>query len=227
MTKGTLIIHVGLPKTATTFLKKNIFSAIKNANYMSKLDFGTKLYDDKVNIVSAEHMSGEMFTQGNSDKRFIIADRLKLCFPDAKIIVGIRGSTSWLHSLYSQYVKEGGVYCYNDWYLKLFDEQYLNYGVYINYLKKLFKDVHIYQFEELKKDVCRSVKDMCDFIGVSVPCFENKKYNVSLSDRQLGVLRLLNRMFRSRQNPDGYLPRHKKWNVRYLVMTLAKYRMIK
>ena len=109
-----IVIHVGLHKTGTSFLQAEIFPKIKNVNYIGMLRYGSKIYEDKLNIISDEELSvnphlppchGNYFDSG---QRNVIAERLQSIFPNAKIILGIRNKDTWLRSVYSQYVKGGG-----------------------------------------------------------------------------------------------------------------------
>ena len=134
---ANIIIHVGLHKTGTSFLQAEIFPRIKNVNYIGMLKYGTKIYDDKLNIISDEELSvnphlppchSDYFDSG---QRYVIAERLHSIFPDAKIILGIRNKDSWLRSVYSQYVKGGGVHDFDSFVANVFDHRFLDFDSYI------------------------------------------------------------------------------------------------
>lgn len=120
----SVFIHIGLPRTATTFFQQNIFSQLKEfeffgvetANYnehFNKLQFADdSLYDqigidqikekwvkDKI-ILSNENFSGQSLYL-NHVNRSLIAHRLKAAFPDAKILIVLRNQIELLTSLYS------------------------------------------------------------------------------------------------------------------------------
>lgn len=57
-------------------------------------------------MISHENLSGNP-AYGHYDFERIAA-RIAACFPDARILIGIREQVSMLHSLYLQYVAEGG-----------------------------------------------------------------------------------------------------------------------
>lgn len=122
------IIHVGLHKTATTFLQENVWPTIRGYTYLSRpytqhnSAFNQLQYADetlykkdlvlkelehiKANhlLISDESFSGkpEYFSYLN---RTIIAKRLKELFPEAEIILFLRDQKDILLSHYNSYIK--------------------------------------------------------------------------------------------------------------------------
>ena len=221
---ANIVIHVGLHKTGTTFLQYEIFSKLKNTNCTFLLKYETKIYDDKINIISDEELSVNPFTPTyhrehlDCDYRFVIADRLHSIFPDAKIILGIRDKESWVRSIYSQYVKSGGIYSFDIFRKDIFDESFLDFDAYIKCLKGLFDEVFVYHLEDLKKDNDSFVKNICDFIGAEVPDYESTIYENKLSKRQIKMALFLNRFFASDFNPKrGIIPWTPYSNPRFII----------
>ena len=56
----SMIVHVGLHKTGTTFLQREIFPKIKNVNYNRDV-FWVKNYKNKINVISNEWLSGQPY----------------------------------------------------------------------------------------------------------------------------------------------------------------------
>ena len=54
------------------------------------------------------------------------------------------------------------------------------------------------------------VKEICDFIGVETPEIEKeaykRKWNVGYTEKQIKIARKLNKIFKTRFNPDGIIP---------------------
>ncbi len=120
-------IHVGLPKTATTFLQEKIFPRLSNITLISRpytqqskalnqLQYADDCYYDSEEIkkeigkiaaskilISDEIFCGIKFTINRS----LIVRRLKEVFPQAEIIIFLRGQQSLLMSSYNQAVKMG------------------------------------------------------------------------------------------------------------------------
>lgn len=219
-----IVIHLGLHKTGTSFLQAEVFQRIKNVNYIGMLRYGTKIYDNKLNIISDEELSVNPHLppcHGNyldSEQRTVIAKRLHSIFPEAKIILGIRNKDTWLRSVYSQYVKGGGVHNFDSFVSNVFDHHFLDFESYIDCLKGLFNEVLIYRFEDLKQDPNSFVSNICDFIGVDAPPFKNKIYEKGWSERQISLGLFLNRFFYSEYNPGGgFFIRTRIFNPRLLI----------
>ena len=199
-----IFIHVGLHKTGTTFLQREIFP---------------KLQSDKIRIISNEALSGIPHQPvHHADglgyfERYQLADYIHFRFPDARIIVGLREKKSWVFSCYCQYVKTGGFLCFDDWRRDVFYEKYLDFDGYVDYLRSCFPSVYVYYFEDLQRDVNSFVKGLCDFIGVDVPVFENRFYNVGWNTRQLWLGRFLNRYWRRFVLPRFLIERLNKKGV--------------
>lgn len=199
-----VFIHFGLMKTATKFLQKEVFPKYENVNLVRNPNLYMKIYDDKLNIISNEDLSGiACLPIEDPEDRYRIADRMHAMFPDAKAIIGIRDKKSWVRSVYSEYLRNGGIYDFKTYQNKLFKKGFLEFEKYIDYLNKTFKDVYVYKFEDLKKDDNKFVKDICKFIGVEAPPFENVHRRVGYSDFQVKIIRFLNRLFITDLNDQG------------------------
>jgi len=203
-----VFLHVGMHKTATTFLQVGIFPNIKDVNHIHKFELGSKLYEDKLNIISNEGFSGKSYHPfTDAEERYTKADRLKAMFPEAKILIGIRKPNSWKKSLYSQYIKRGGILKFEQWEDNV-DPLYFDNFSYIKYLKELFGEdnVYVYKFEDLKENHHKFVLGICGFLGVDVPEYENKRFQIGFTPGQKETMRKLNRIFHSKQNPKGIFP---------------------
>lgn len=129
-------IHLGLHKTATTFLQKYFFKIYsKECGYIdirkktplfleyilhsNDLDFDytkaqelfkNEAYRDKnsskIITLSDEQFCGSPWNNAKDRKRYL--DRLNSVFSDAKYIIVFRRQEDIVHSLYLQYIKSGG-----------------------------------------------------------------------------------------------------------------------
>jgi hypothetical protein len=206
-----IFIHVGLHKTGTTFLQKNVFQNIKNVNYFNHnsnlFDFlSFSLKKDKINLISHENFSASPIYQDAGNIRFIIAEKLNILFPNAKIIIGTREIDSWLQSMYRQTIKNGNHKNFIEWKNNL-EKDYWNIQKYIDHLKELFPEVYEYKMKDLKKNNEKIIGEICEFMGVEVPHYNVEIINKSLNEKQVKVLRFMNSFFKSRYNPNGKIPR--------------------
>ena len=136
MKNSKILIHVGLPKTASTYLQDNVFPRLNNIAYIGRpytqenYAFNTLQYADNslyassairkeidnienemakgdTILISDELLSGFAFY--NFINRGIIAERLSQIIPHAEIILFLRGQMHLIMSLYNQFVKMGWV----------------------------------------------------------------------------------------------------------------------
>lgn len=173
------IIHIGFPKTGTTWFQQQLFPNLSNVNYINKqttnkliinvpaLEFKkekiTAVFDDLKTscplLLSSEKIVGT-FNRGWMNGYFPKqnAQKLKDIFEQAEIIVFLRRQQDAISSAYQQYVKNGGNYSI-DRYIHntstgLFHPDHLKYHLILDYYADLFgiKNLHIYLFEEFKND---------------------------------------------------------------------------
>ena len=201
MANGNVFIHVGLPKTATTYLQKFVFPQIKGINYFSPAYVSMPNYilsieaDERPILISDEHLSSHYFLDEKGWKcgsRFTIANRLKKLFPDANIIIVIRNKDDWARSLYIQYLKSPyrPNITFDEFKENLEKTGAIDFESYIEFLKENFNDVLVLNYEELKSDPKNFVKKICDFMKVDMPDhIEQRKTNVRLNLTQLSFIR--------------------------------------
>ena len=235
-------IHVGLQKTATTFFQTKIFPFLRDTVCLSRpytqenLAFNKLQYADntlynpqdikseiekiesKQIIISDEQLSG--IPNCNYINRSLIADRLSYVYPEAEIILFLRGQKDILLSLYNQAVKVGrtqlpineyiyfpgaknrsslGGRYFNNWYLNIHPDHFLYYELIKMYFKK-FARVHIFLYEEFRDNPVNVIKRILDILNENLndnidlldPNFFLKPVNSKLSDRKLETIRYEN-----------------------------------
>ena len=130
-----LLVHIGFPKTATTWLQNSVFNnndlgflcpwgnrcglaidhfvnanpyVFNPKNVSEYFNFSTSNIQDKCYVISEETLLGDPAKGRYWGK--IVADRLFDTFPKAKILICIREQKSYILSAYKEYVRNGGVY---------------------------------------------------------------------------------------------------------------------
>jgi hypothetical protein len=129
-----ILFHIGYHKTASTFLQDKLFSSephgfvrlseryrFINKHFIAANSFHqlsgeiisrvndeatTAAKQQRTLVVSHERLSGYP-ASGGFDSR-LIADRIHSGFPRARILIVIREQKSFIRSMYSQYVTDGG-----------------------------------------------------------------------------------------------------------------------
>ena len=194
-----VVIHTGFLKCGSTFLQKEVFPKIKNVQMLHKsLGLTYQLFPDKINILSKESFCASHVT----------TERLHRLFPNAKVIVILRNKEDLKKSTYTTYLKHGGVLTFDE-YLELNKDEFkqlLDFDAYLKHVRSLFSDVYVDYLENLKKDNYTFVKGICDFIGVDVPKYNNKRHNINLTKKQTKLCLHLNHLFNNpNYNDNGFL----------------------
>jgi hypothetical protein len=172
-----IILHIGIPRTGTTFLQDSVFPNIDDINIVNFYGYKGLIHDvlarreiQKI-LIDIESFDTELayneinkfiiegkfnlITNENiyckmfkkDDKRFEKIDKIKEIFPKAKIIFGTRNSDDLLLSWYKKYVVNGGVLSYSDFIKEHINMDKINYEKYIEYLKKLFGKENVYIYK--------------------------------------------------------------------------------
>ena len=188
--KKKLIIHIGLHKTGSSFLQHCVFPKLKGVNYIYKPEnpLFAPILASRINLMSDEEISMSM---PHKQGKFKGLWELQKQYPDAKIIIGIRKHGSWFYSCYAQYIKTGGYLNQDRYYLKY---PHISPEEYYLLLKTMWKNIYIYWHEDLINNRATIVRGICEFIGVPVPEYNNRKINVSL--KHVEYWRWINRIFR-------------------------------
>ncbi|MPS67127.1 MULTISPECIES: sulfotransferase [unclassified Novosphingobium] len=196
------LVHIGFHKTASTLLQNALFARpdlgferLENDRHHVQLDFVKQgAFDgpspDRIEsyrrrareaqrrgntlVVSHERLSGYPGSAGFDAP--LIADRLKECLPDARILVFIREQRSMIFSYYLQYISDGGSLSFNrlatplQWTLYRkpeFDFRTFAYIQCIEYYRRLFgpESVLVLPYEALRTDpgrVAREISQFCE-----------------------------------------------------------------
>jgi hypothetical protein len=225
---GKLInkIHVGYPKTATTYLQKHIFTQLINHEFIDHPQFvQTGLFDllwrseravnyeeiysyynNRSFFISFEEILGPTF-QGS-----IIMDEMPLRLKkalksDLKILITIRRQDSLIKSIYYQYIHLGGTlrlknYLESNTYghNRIELEAYNFLETYERYAEIFGKEnITVIPYELLKADKSKFGKAIELFFENETLDFNyHKVENRSLGGAQLTVLRLLNHFLKTR-----------------------------
>ena len=124
------IIHIGYPKTASSWLQEEFFPKIENCTMIPRKKIQHYFLDPGAFEFNVENVKKEF--QAEKDKHLLLSDELLLgrlrpggvkgfvtkevanrlysVFPDAHIILFIRNQVDMIASTYLQYVRSGGNY---------------------------------------------------------------------------------------------------------------------
>ena len=236
---GKVIFHIGYHKCGSTYLQKKIFPNISNVEYVDR-----RLYSNSINdyfngsfipilermggiarqkkgcniIFSFEELLGNFHNVGmNGYMTQSLSEQIAKKFPDAEVVVVIRNQLNVLPSLYSQFVKEGGVCGFrrfldlgsSPWLFRrpAFQLEYLKYDLMIDRLRGIFDNrLHVYLAEDLFDEIEGALDEMLllfsDSASLKKPVRNNPE-NKSPSSLELQLMRTLNFIFGGDADPHG------------------------
>lgn len=189
-----IYIHLGLPRTGTTFLQRNVFPKL-DLHYVSKPGaiMGGRFKDvlsmkGKV-LLSNENWSGTLYRDTHYE-RYATLQYFYDTYPNAHIMIGTRNPQSWLKSVQNnQFKKEPRTP------LDEYDKEMLNFDTYIKTIQTFFDDVFIYNYEDFKKDNKLWVKKICEWLEVPVPNdIVYKIVNKSWSKQQIMLVHFIKKV---------------------------------
>lgn len=189
------VVHLGLHKTATTFLQTRFFPGLAGIRYVP-LRTGRPAFLDAVLradalefdparalaaldppagdgpvVISDEQFYGLVWN--GAEARGTTAERLARIFPGGRVILVLRNQPEQLQSLYLQYVKTGGTASPADFLsskrhpLRL-SPAYFRYASYVEHLRRLFGEpnVCVLLYEDMRADQEAFLGRLCEFLGV-------------------------------------------------------------
>ncbi|MDH5610014.1 MAG: sulfotransferase domain-containing protein [Cyclobacteriaceae bacterium] len=213
--KPSIYFHVGLERTATTFLQRNVFPHFNGVHYIPKKQY--RVADE----IMQQNGDGPFFISHEFDRGFedeII--RFAGRYPHTKTIIVLRPHTGWLVSQYKRYLKNG----YNGSFETFFDldndqgiirHASLSYSGKIDLLTRSFHTPPlVLLYPDIQKDPKMIIQKIASYLGAShdPDQMDLSPRHTSYSEKQLKVLRTFFSYF-----PAGA---KKKW-MRYAVLYAA------
>ena len=213
------IIHIGFPKTGSTFLEKyfgdhpeihhdrqRFGHYVKTGivdNRLTQCEEGFAfdlLSDDRLSIWpgddSEEDLSKYNINYNIKEKQKETAKSLKRLFPDAKVLIVVRRYPSLIPSLYSQYLLGGGTVSFSRILQKLQHDtlEMYDYDYTIGIYRNLFgmDNVLVMPFELLSDDPVQYLEHLERFFGFPHFNFPTAKVHASLNTHSVQVVRGIN-----------------------------------
>lgn len=191
----SVIFHIGLHKTGSTFLQKELFSKIQNPRFnyinnnntfryfLNKTIYRDNLYFDealksniikknKINLVSAENLSGN--PEGISFNLKNILDNLYNLCEDSKIILFIRKQDDFAESNYVQSIRSGSNLSIRNMYKYVFKED-----LPLRHYQIIYKDLFQY------KKYIDYIYTKFHFENILLIPFEDLKYNYDVTIKKI------------------------------------------
>ncbi|MBN2348492.1 MAG: hypothetical protein JXJ22_06640 [Bacteroidales bacterium] len=225
------VLHIGYPKTATSWFQKSYFPRVKNVDFYSHLKLPTEFFKEKTNnnilkvreyferskntiVISDETLLGKFSAIENN------AIKYKAFFEDAVVIIFLRNQLEKFASNYSHYIKFGGTgnlneFLYPDRSNNLYGGEKHKYHYILEVYKSVFgeKNVHVYLFEDFQKNPLEFTEQFSanNNFEISSNELSFKKVNRILSPSLLKFKRYCNFLTKYQMNMGHPSCRNKKY----------------
>ena len=200
MKSKNIIIHIGYPKAASTWLKKSFFPNVENyqlvdnALVIEKIikpnalffegiktnEYFAEMYNENF-IISESMLLGGLIMGGNNGAYTKeLCYRLGVVFPNAKILIIIRNQFEALTSAYLEYIKKGGSYSIKKYFSRKiniplrFSFEYFAYDKLISLYSSIFgkENVNVFLYEDLLYDSKNFINKITKVFDFEIKCDE-------------------------------------------------------
>lgn len=195
-----IFFHVGLPKTGSTFLQRNVFPKFNDIRFIKKHDFKHR---DRI-IEQSNHDKILMSIEINPDVRGGLEKLQDVSqkYPRTYTIIVLRRHGSWLKSKYKYYLRKHGTRKLEQYFdldgRGILEPKNLMFYPKIKLLEYLFEPQPLVLFqEELKENPLATIDILADYMGISYNRNAIKFQTVkrSYSPKQLKKVRRFNRWY--------------------------------
>ena len=193
-----VFFHLGLKKTGSTYLQKNIFPKLKGIRYYGKREF--QKYKEKLNTDNHEkYLFSHEFDASLETKLKEISEDI----PQARIILVLRRQDNWVASKYKYYIKKHGYKNFEEFFdlasnTGLWKKEEFYFRKKIEWVEKYFENKPLILIhDDLKTTPDIFIKQITDFLNAQLDedAKANKVINKALSDKQLMVLKKFNQFY--------------------------------
>ncbi len=209
-----VILHIGLHKTATTFLQLQYFRQLEGVSLYAEPKFHDRLGTISPAsrwLISSEGMSGVAWNREWKNgipnphhwiHSFKIAvQNCRLIYPHASVVIVFRRHGDLLLSLYKQYVQEGGILPLRDFYGPegVIREEDLSYEARWEVLKENFGQVYALDFERFRQEGVAYFDRFFSAIGLKRTQAGHaglQQRNISITGVKVEMLRRINGCYR-------------------------------
>lgn len=222
-----IYFHVGLGKTASTYLQKKVFPRLQGIHYIPPEKY--RRYAKYIDTYPDENIliSREMDRQLARECRRFASD-----FPDARPIIVLRDNASWIASQYRRFLKNG----YPLTFREFFDIQNdggiwkIRDATFMPYLQLLEDTFHhkplVLFYEDMRANLIAFIDRIASYTRTSYARedISTEPFHVSYSEKQLKVMRTVSKYLFTR-NPaytgsrlNTFIRRRSRMLLCYLIL---------
>ncbi len=216
--------HVGLSKTASTYLQNRFFNKLRGINYI-----GNHNYKNYVQILR-ESNDDKVLVSREFDRQFDVeVERFAGLYPNAKVIIVLRRHDSWLASQYKRYVKNGGSKTFEQ-FIDLDNDR----GAWaikdaffypkLQKIEELFSEKPlVINYDEIRTDIFSVFDKIANYTNTS---YDKEDINLarkhkSYSEKQLKFVRKSCRFFRRDFARNKYFCIKSRWLICHLFLYIG------
>jgi len=225
-----LFCHVGLGKTASTYLQYKFFPRLKGIHYIQRTRY------NRFDKIISRKNDPKYLVSREFDRQFEReVKKIAQKYPGAFIVVVLRRNDSWIASQYRRYVKNGGLQPFENFVDLEHDEGlWKQKDIYFYHRLRLVKDLFehpplVLFHDELKQDPYGFFDKLARYMGAD---YDRNRIDVnpshkSYTDKQLKILRRFNRRvfgrdFKGSENKVlHYLRFRTRWLFNHLILYIA------
>lgn len=195
--------HVGLPKTASTFLQRRVFPFFRDIQYIKKHDFKRQEKYLRANSEFPVLLSIEFFPNARDKYTIEKIEQVKTNFDKVYPIIVFRKHSSWLRSRYKYHIRKHGSSDFNQYIDPATAKgrevrNSLQFFPNITTLEKSYGTRPLVLFqEEIKNAPHETVRLIADYTGAVLDAGQIKPSTVkkSYSEHQLKWVRRFNKIY--------------------------------
>jgi len=226
-----IFFHVGLGKTASTYLQYEVFPKLKGIHYIQR----TK-YNQYPKIIEKTQTEKYLISREFDRQFYDEVGKMAEFDPDARIIIVLRKNESWIASQYRRYVKNGGYKTFNE-FLDLaenkgnWEKEEVYFYPKLKFIEEHFNHKPLVLFhDELKNNPLQFIKRIANYTGTT---FDEEKISLkpshkSYSNKQLLIIRAVGKkLFKSdkvkaKTKTMHYIKFRSRWLLCHIILYTAK-----
>lgn len=227
--KPEIFFHVGLGRTATTFMQRSVFPKFKNIYYINKHH-----YRKADQIIAATQQDKYLISHEFSKELNKEMKQFSYKYPNAKIIIVFRRHDKWIASHYKRSLKNGFPSGFKGYFdldkdTGFWKKEHLDYYNKLKCIDECFNHKPLVLFhQDLKDNPKKFLQQILDYIGVKETgpiCIKTR--HTSYGDKELKVREWVNShtIFKEVGVKDYKLSELRRLynkTIRYTVLNFAK-----
>ena len=227
--KPEIYFHVGLGRTATTFMQQSVFPKFKNIYYINKHQ-----YRNADQIIETTQQDKYLISHEFSKKLINEMKQFSKKYPDAKIIIVLRRHDKWIASHFKRSLKNGFPSGFKGYFdldedNGFWKKEHLDYYSKLKCIDECFHHKPLVLFhQDLKDDPGKFLQQILDYTGVKETApISFKPRHTSYGNKELKIREWVNQhtVFKEIGVKDykfSELRRLYNKTIRYTVLNVAK-----